>query len=115
MKRSVLLFAVVAAVCARLFAAGSGSGSVSFTVAGTAYTQDFNTLSSSAASAALPAGWFLSEAGTAAANNGLYNTGTGTNNAGDTYSFGSAGSTDRAFGTLLSGTLTPVIGASFTN
>src|SRR5262249_60372199 len=36
-------------------------------------------------------------------------------NAGDTYSFGSAGSTDRAFGSVGSGSLQSTIGASFTN
>jgi hypothetical protein len=55
------------------------------------------------------------ETGTSAANNGAYNTGTGTNTVGDTYSFGNAGSTDRALGGLQSGTLVPTIGASFTN
>src|SRR5262249_55217324 len=78
-------------------------------------TQDFDTLANSGTSNTLPVGWFLSESGTSAANNGLYAAGTGSGNAGDVYSFGAAGSTERAFGTLLSGTLTPTIGASFTN
>jgi hypothetical protein len=80
---------------------------------GVTYTQDFNTLASSGTSGALPAGWAFSESGTNA--NLLYNTGTGSGNAGDTYSFGAAGNTDRAFGGLQSGSLNPTIGVSFIN
>ncbi len=89
------------------------AGSVSLTALDTAYTQDFNTLASTGTATALPEGWELSEAGTNA--NGLYAAGTGSSNAGDTYSFGSAASAERGFGGLLSGSLTPTFGASFTN
>ena len=41
--------------------------------------------------------------------------GTGSDNAGDIYAYGAAASTDRALGTLRSGTLIPTIGACFTN
>ncbi len=91
------------------------AGTVSLTALGTAYTQDFNTLANTGTSNVLPTGWDLAEAGTSANANGQYAAGTGSGNGGDTYSFGAAGTTDRAFGTLLSGTLTPTIGASFTN
>ena len=57
----------------------------------------------------------LSEAGTSAANDGKYTAGTGSGTGGDTYSFGATSSTERALGTLLSGTLTPTIGAAFAN
>lgn len=83
------------------------------TTLGSPYTQDFDTLASSGSSAALPAGWVFFESGANA--NTSYTAGTGSSNAGDTYSFGATGSTERAFGTLLSGSLTPIIGASFTN
>ena len=36
-------------------------------------------------------------------------------NTGDTYSYGAAGSTDRALGGLRSGSLIPLFGACFTN
>lgn len=78
-----------------------------------AHTQDFNTLAASGASSAVPAGWGFDETGTNA--NGIYAAGTGSSNAGDTYSFGSAGSTERALGGLRSGALVPVLGAGFTN
>ena len=58
-------------------------------------------------------GWDFLETGINA--NTTYTAGTGSGNAGDTYSFGAAASTERAFGRLLSGSLTPVIGAQFTN
>ena len=53
--------------------------------------------------------------GPAADNNGQYQAGTGSGTAGDIYSFGAAASTERALGTLFSGTLNPTIGAQFTN
>ena len=87
----------------------------SLTALGTAFTEDFNSLALSGTSSVLPLGWAFAESGSSAANNGLYAAGTGTGNGGDTYSFGASGSSDRAFGTLLSGTLTSTIGASFTN
>ncbi|MBL0130503.1 MAG: HYR domain-containing protein [Chitinophagaceae bacterium] len=82
-------------------------------LSGPAYTQDFNSLALSGTSSTLPAGWLMLETGTNA--NLLYTAGTGSSNAGDTYSFGAAANAERAFGGLLSGSLTPTIGASFTN
>jgi len=92
--------------------AASGS-SISLTTTGVAYTQDFNTLATSGTSSTLPVGWALSESGTNA--NTTYSAGTGSSNAGDTYSFGASASSERAFGTLQSGSLVPTIGACFTN
>jgi hypothetical protein len=77
------------------------------------YTEDFNSLATSGTSSVLPTGWFLSETGTAA--NTTYNSGTGSLNTGDTYSFGSSLSAERALGTLLSGSLSSAIGAAFQN
>jgi hypothetical protein len=77
------------------------------------YIEDFNTLASTGTSSTVPAGWAFLESGTNA--DGNYNTGTGSSNIGDTYSFGAASSTERAFGGLRSGTLIPIIGANFTN
>jgi len=111
-----LVVAACAAVGTWLYASGSaGGGSVTLAAVGTAYTQDFNALVSSGTSSVLPSGWYLDETGSAAAANGQYTAGTGTGTAGDVYSFGAAGSSDRALGTLFSGTNTPTIGASFTN
>lgn len=78
-----------------------------------AYTQDFNTLASTGTSGITPAGWFFVETGTNA--NATYAAGTGSSNTADSYSFGAAGSNERAFGGLLSGSLAPMIGAAFTN
>jgi uncharacterized protein len=80
------------------------------------YTQDFAALATTGtANTALPLGWDLSESGGGARDNEAYAAGTGSSNTGDTYSFGADLSTERAFGTLRSGTLIPIIGASFTN
>jgi hypothetical protein len=86
----------------------------------TAYIEDFDELSSNdaagARSATTPATWTFFETGTQAdakyrPSNGSTNTG----NSGDTYSFGSTGSTDRAFGTVQSGSLISTIGTPYTN
>jgi uncharacterized protein len=94
-------------------AALTGTGTISLAAVGTAVTQDFDTLANSATSSALPTGWYFDEVGTSA--NLTYGTSTGSSTSGDTYSFGSTASTDRAFGTLLSGSNTATIGAQFTN
>lgn len=93
-------------------AATLGWGQISLTTIGTPYTQDFNTLVNTGTSSTLPAGWFFNESGTGA--NSTYTAGTGSSATGDTYSFGTAAA-DRALGGLLSGSVTPTFGASFTN
>ena len=94
-------------------AAVLAAGSVSLGAIGTPYTQNFDTLANTGTSSAVPTGWDFSETGTNA--NTTYTAGTGSGTAGDTYSFGSASATDRAFGGLRSGALVPTVGASFTN
>jgi uncharacterized protein len=86
----------------------------SLTALATAAEENFDTLANTGTTnTALPSGWLLSETGTNA--NAAYGAGTGSSTAGDVYSFGAAASTERAFGTLRSGTLIPVVGACFTN
>lgn len=81
----------------------------------TTYFQDFNRLADRGAadSTTLPTGWRFLERGTHA--NKVYTASNGSASSGDTYSFGSNGHTDRAMGTLLSGTLNAMIGIYFTN
>lgn len=79
-----------------------------------AVSQNFDSLASTGtANTALPTGWVFSESGTG--GNATYAAGTGSDNAGNTYSFGAASSSERAFGTLLSGNVVSSIGASFIN
>jgi predicted extracellular nuclease len=95
-----------------------GTGSVSLTTPGTAYTQNFNTLSNTAGSTtneSLPTGWYITESGSGTRDNDQYAVDTGGSNTGDIFSYGAAGNTDRALGALQSGTLIPTIGAQFTN
>jgi predicted extracellular nuclease len=92
---------------------GSNSINAQVSLAGGAYTQNFNTLAITGTSGTLPAGWLFSESGTNA--NALYTAGTGSSNTGDTYSFGTASNVERALGGLQSGSLIPTIGAAFTN
>ena len=86
---------------------------ISLTALDLGYTQDFDTLANTGTSSTLPAGWEFNESGTNA--NTTYTAGTGSSNAGDTYSFGAIASTERAFGGLQSGSLIPTIGAIFIN
>lgn len=94
-----------------LFIGNHALGQVSLTSG--VYSQNFNTLATSGTSSTLPTGWLLSESGTNA--NATYSAGTGSSNAGDTWSFGAASNTERAFGGVLSGSLIPTIGAAFVN
>jgi uncharacterized protein len=91
---------------------------VSLTTPGVAYTQDFDTLSNVAGSTTnvlTITGWFMAETGGGARDNEQYAVDTGGSNTGDTYSYGAAGSTERALGGLQSGTLIPLFGGCFTN
>jgi uncharacterized repeat protein (TIGR01451 family) len=91
---------------------------VSLTTLGSASTQNFDTLSNTAGSTTnnltIP-GWFLTEGGGGARDNEQYAVDTGASTTGDMYSYGAAGSTERALGQLRSGTLVPLFGACYTN
>jgi hypothetical protein len=82
---------------------------------GGTYTQDFDSLASSGTSSAVPTGWAFSESGTSTKNDGKYTANNGSNDDGDTYSYGATGDADRAFGELTSGTLQSTIGVQFQN
>ena len=87
-------------------------------VSGGTYSQNFDTLSNTAGSinnSTLPIGWLLNETGGGARDNEQYAVDTGASNTGDSYSYGAAGSTERAFGSLRSGTLIASYGACFSN
>lgn len=91
---------------------------VSLTSLGSAYTQNFDTLSNTAGSTTnnlTITGWYLTETGGGARDNEQYGVDTGSSTTGDTYSYGAAGSTERALGQLRSGSLIPNFGACFTN
>ncbi|MDB5721113.1 MAG: hypothetical protein JWP15_1731 [Alphaproteobacteria bacterium] len=96
----------------------TGTGSISITTLNTPSTENFDTLSNTAASTtniALPTGWYITETGGGARDNEQYAVDNGTSTTGDTYSYGASASTERALGELRSGTLIPVFGSSFTN
>jgi predicted extracellular nuclease len=111
--RTCSILALLACAAGYTIAIPFAAGSASLTALDSPYTQDFNTLALSGTSSATPAGWEFAESGTNA--NATYATGTGSSNAGDTYSFGAAGNSERAFGGLQSGSLTPTVGAVFVN
>jgi predicted extracellular nuclease len=119
MKKSLFkTFSVITILALMLMAlpmqSAGAAGTVSLTTLGSAYTEDFNTLASSGtANTTVPNGWEFSESGANA--NTTYRAGTGSDNTGDTYSFGATSNTERAFGGLRSGTLVPLIGGQFTN
>ena len=85
---------------------------VSFTPGSLTYTQDFNTLANTGTAntwtnnTTLP-GWLSTQT--------TYRAGTGSDNAGALYSFGSAGATERALGSVASSGASPQYGVVFTN
>ena len=98
--------------------ASLAAGTIALVTAGVAYTQNFDSLSNvsnSTTNDLTIQGWGLSETGGGLFDNDKYSVGTGSSNAGDTYSFGAAGSTERALGSIQSVTTVPVIGANFVN
>ncbi|ESS71426.1 extracellular nuclease [Methyloglobulus morosus KoM1] len=89
---------------------------VSLSALDNAYTQNFDTLATAGTTNALGLdGWSMTETGGGTRDNEQYAADTGASNTGDTYSYGAAGSAERALGGLRSGTLIPVFGACFTN
>ena len=95
---------------------------ISLTASGVAHTENFDGLANTTGTthnfnnAPQPVpGWQLDETGGSAVNNEQYAVGTGSANTGDTYSYGTAGSTDRALGALQSGVLISIFGAEFKN
>ena len=82
-------------------------------VGGAPPVQTFDSLAASGTSSTLPSGWYFVESAKNA--DSLYAAGDGSSLTGDTYSFGTGTSTDRAFGTLQSGSLVSTIGARLRN
>jgi endonuclease I len=103
MKFKSLLFLIASILIQNIYAQHS------ITNLATNYTQDFNSLANSGStSSTLPANWYIS--------NATYSVGTGSSNSGQIYSFGLAGSTDRALGSLGSnGNQNGKFGMNFTN
>ncbi|QBN20017.1 T9SS sorting signal type C domain-containing protein [Flavobacterium nackdongense] len=83
---------------------------------GNTYNQNFDGLVNNGIANAvttLPVGWTFIETGTS--SNATYAASTGSDNGGNTYSYGATSSTDRALGGLQSGSVVPTLGVSFTN
>ena len=106
-------FFFVAYACAAL----SATAQVSITGSTLMYTQSFDALDTAAgvSSGNLPLGWAIFEYGTGATVNNQYKASIGTSTTGDTYGFGSAGSTDRALGSIASSTNLEQYGVKFAN
>lgn len=115
--RIVTLSLTAALALSPAIAGATGKTAVTdYSLTTTTYTQNFDGLANSGTSQALPAGFQLVENGTGGAADGVYATGTGSSNAGGAYSFGTSGSTERALGSLGSGSVGPIwYGGIFTN
>ena len=91
-------------------AGSSGTGAIS--VSDTApIVQDFDSLTNTGtvSSNVLPVGWYLMELDAGTAADGRYLPGTGSSNSGGAYSFGiAAGDTERALGSVGSGSVRPI-------
>ena len=114
------------------------AGVLNYTTTGSVYTQNFNTLASTGTitpttpneattnpigldtapynegAAGSLDGWQFQKSGLAATLS-TFRAGTGSDNNGSVYSFGASGSTERALGTLLSGSYTPRFGLILVN
>ena len=86
---------------------------ISLSALGASACENFNTLASTGTSSTTPNGWTFAESGTGA--NTTYTAGTGSSTTGDTFSFGATSNPERAFGELTTGSLSSMIGSSFTN
>jgi trimeric autotransporter adhesin len=86
---------------------------ISLTGLGIAATENFNSLATSGTSSIMPQGWSISESGSNA--NTSYTADAGSGTAGETYSYGSGTSTDRAFGSIASSNLLSVYGTKIKN
>lgn len=86
-----------------LFTVALPAGALTLTQFNSPLTEGFDSLAATGTATAVPAGWSFTESGSGA--NATYSAGTGSSSTGDTYSFGSAGSTDRALGTLSTSSL----------
>lgn len=87
----------------------TGRSQVSFTQLSVPYTQNFNTLSDTALNnpySTLPTGWKAQEVGTGA--DATYRAAWGQLAGGDLYSFGDSSNTERALGSVGSGSVGPV-------
>lgn len=100
-----LLFA-----CVDAHAQQVGSGTVAYDGGA---TQDFDTFAIMGISDELPDGWYFLEQGSNA--NGTYAAGNGSDGAGNTWSYGSNASSERAFGARASNSLQSAIGAQLQN
>jgi hypothetical protein len=93
---------------------------VNVITANAVYTENFDSLAASGTSpiaGPTPLGWSFLEvnAGVGVGANALYRIDIGSSNTGDTYSYGAAASTDRAFGSVASGSLRSTLGARYIN
>lgn len=108
MKKRVLLLSLL------VTGALATQAQVSLTGSNPVYTQDFNTLATANNNNPLSiTGWALNETGTNA--NQQYRAGDGSSNTGDTYSLGTGTNTERSLGSIASGSLSTLYGASFAN
>ena len=113
----LIALALVAAIASMRADGSSGSGEVPISNS-IPIVQPFDSLASSGTvpSGTLPTGWYLKEVGAGAAADGLYVVGTGSSNGGNTYSFGAAANSERALGSVGSGSVTSIVyGAKLTN
>lgn len=113
---TVSLAAALLASPAAVLAANSPAPS--YTLTTTTYSQDFDTLANSGSDqSALPAGFQIAEFGSSTSTvDGFYTANNGSSNTGDIYSYGATGSTERALGSLTSGTNGEIyFGGVFTN
>lgn len=115
MRKLILLSFTLLAFAANY----QSNAQVVITTVGLPYSQDFDSLSNdttfTTAHAMSLNGWSIFEKGSSSAVDQMYKVNHGTRNNGETYSYGDTLSTDRALGSLASGTNLPAFGVGFKN
>src|SRR5262245_39296478 len=106
----------VALLLGLILNSGDASAQLCAQLSGTNFSENFNTLAASGPShprSSLPSEFDFVESGMS--GNLTYAASNGGTSTGDTYSYGSAGASDRALGEITSGTVQSTIGACFVN
>jgi hypothetical protein len=111
-RRGLSLLLLAAALLISLANANRCAAQLCGQLSGVNFTENFNTLAATGSNQ-LPLGSEFAFA--ESPGNLTYTADDGSNSVGDTYSYGTTGSSDRAFGEITSATVVTTIGACFTN
>lgn len=112
-RRALPLFILAAFQLTALVSTNRCAAQLCAQLSGVNYTQNFNVLATTGSNNTMPPGSEF--AFNESPGNLTYTADNGSNSAGDTYSYGATGNSDRALGELTSASVATTLGACFTN